>query len=52
MLGSSTRWTSPPTARAMNQTAVIGPNQAATAAVPRLCTLNSPTRIARLNGMT
>ena len=27
---------------------VIGPNQAATAAVPRLCTLNSPTRIARL----
>ena len=31
---------------------MIGPNQAATAAVPRLCTLNSPTRIARLSGMT
>ena len=37
---------------ATNQTAVIGPNQAATRAVPWLCTANRPTRITRLSGRT
>ena len=42
----------PPSANRMNHRAVIGPNQAATLAVPWLCTAESPTRMARLSGST
>ena len=37
-------------AMAMNQTSVIGPNKAATFAVPRDCTANSATRMITVNG--
>ena len=37
---------------AANHAAVIGPNHAATAAVPLLCTARSATRIATLSGRT
>ena len=43
-------WINPPTANATNQTAMIGPKNAATFAVPRLCTTNSATRMTRLSG--
>ena len=36
----------------MNQTSVIGPNNAATLAVPRDCTANSASRITTASGTT
>ena len=37
---------------AMNHTAVIGPKNAATLAVPRDCTANNTTRITTVSGTT
>ena len=42
----------PRIAMAMNQTSVIGPNKAATLAVPRDCTANSTTRMTTVSGTT
>ncbi len=45
------RFIRPPTPITMNHSSITGPNQAATAAVPHLCTTNKPIRIAILSGM-
>ena len=42
----------PPMASTMNQTSVMGPKNWATAAVPRDCTANKPTRMAIVIGST
>ncbi len=45
-------WTTPMTAMATNHTAVIGPKNADTCAVPRDCTANSPIKITTVSGTT